>query len=97
MFFSFDTALQSIKLGKKVIFFGPNILDEENSIREDFENFEKVPPLQKKDSKIYFPYKQIYEKKKYNLMAQDFDRTIKLNDLVEIKKNIIEYYRIISK
>lgn len=93
-----STALQSIKLGKKVIFFGPNILDEENSIRlEDFENFEKTPPLQKKDSKIYFPYKQIYKKKKYNLMAQDFDRTIKLNDLVEIKKNIIEYYRIISK
>lgn len=89
-----SSALDGLKLNKKVIYFGPNILNSKNCIKlESFTSLDEILSHSKNDEKIYYPYKQYLDYKSFNLISQDFERLMDKKDLIEIKENIFEYYK----
>ena len=86
------TAIESLLLNKKVIYFGPDILPKDNCKKiDDLKSTNKTNKNKAISQRIYYPYKQ--NLKNFSNNSDDYSRYISNHEISRLVENINEYYK----
>lgn len=86
------TAIEGILLKKKIIYFGPDVLPEENATHINKLDYRTNKLKKHNNEKIYYPYKE--NLKNYKKKFDDYSRYISGENINKIFYNIKEYYKL---